>query len=479
MNTFARPGWIRGALAFLVMTMIVSCMSSVPAGQEWNRKDLEKIIDDWRVESNVPGVAVGISLPGRDEILIASGEANMEEHVPLKVDDQFQVASISKTFIAVEILRLAEDGRLGLDDPLNIHLPGTPHGDVVTIRQLLSHRSGYFDPIEDDPEFIPEVAKHPEKQWTWDEMLALSFKHNLFFDPGTGYDYSNTNYLLLGTVIEKVTEQRLGQVLTSDLIAPLHLEHTLYRTVDTDITRMKLTHGYDNFYLASDHYVDIMEISNNAILSVSNNTVVSNVPDLLKWSRSLYGKDATVLETTFKEQMLSFDDLSVYGLGVFQFQTPIGISIGHGGETAGYLALMEYFPKQDMSMVILVNANAQSINESALRDRLLATLYKDDLASGLRDRIADLKSEDVSVRKEAILALGHDGSNSEEATTGLIEVLRNDSVAENRKEAALALGLVGRGSSEAEQALTDALNDNDVSVREAAGLALSVLKYDH
>ena len=127
-------------------------------------------------------------------------------------------------------------------------------------------------------------------------------------------------------------------------------------------------------------------------------------------------------------------------------------------------------------MVILANADAPSINLSALRDLLLATLYKDELENGVTKLIADLKSQDASVRKDAIIALGHSGSNMEEAIQLLAGALREDSSAENRKEAALALGLVGKDSTQAIQALTEALKDDDKSVQEAAQLALSILK---
>ena len=98
-----------------------------------------------------------------------------------------QIASISKTFIAAEILRLTERSKVKLDDPLNVYLPNTPHGDIVTIRHLLSHRSGYFDPVFDDPEFIPAAIDHLDKHWSTSEILNLTFKHALFFEPGSKY----------------------------------------------------------------------------------------------------------------------------------------------------------------------------------------------------------------------------------------------------------------------------------------------------
>src|SRR5688572_6818758 len=236
MNRLLRLKWTWIVLAVIAMAAM-ALFAILPFWEEkgsiqqnWSQQDLKQVIESWRIKSRVPGVVVGISLPDQVDIIIPSGESNISDGAAIKENDQFRVASITKTFIAAEVLQLAAEGKIKLDDPLNVYLPGTPHGDVVTIRHLLSHRSGYFDPVHDDPGFIPYIAAHLEKQWTWDEMLAITFQHDLFFQPGNSYRYSNANYMLLGLVIEKVTGESLGEALTSDLIVPLQLEHTVYTT---------------------------------------------------------------------------------------------------------------------------------------------------------------------------------------------------------------------------------------------------------
>ena len=437
---------------------------------------LEAIIDTWREQAEIPGVVVGISSADQPEILIASGESDTETHMPIATDGQFQIASISKTFIAAETLRLAQQGKLQLDDPIQAYLPEVPHGDLVTIRHLLNHRSGYYDPVFDDPEFIPNARAQLEKYWTTAEILELTFKHALFFEPGTAYRYSNTNYFLLGLIIEQLTGQTLGTVLTTDLFVPLGLEHTFFRTVETDITQTSLVHGYDQLLLATQAPVDLMRVPNTAILSLSNNNIVSSASDLLQWACVLYGKNSPVLNPDSQQQMLTFDELSEYGLGVYRSDSLIGVSYGHDGETAGYLAFMEYFPERDLVIVILANKSAASIQLKTLRDLILSTLYQDELENGIEQLLYDLKSDNAAVRKQAISTLGHSGSTSEEVVNELIALLKNDPVAENRKEAALALGLAGKAHPQTQAALTAALQDADASVREAVQLALNALK---
>jgi HEAT repeat protein len=127
-------------------------------------------------------------------------------------------------------------------------------------------------------------------------------------------------------------------------------------------------------------------------------------------------------------------------------------------------------------MVILVNANVPSDPLSGLRDQILSAMFDVESEQKTEAWIADLSSEDALVRKDAVSALGHSGTHSSDAIQGLIRILKEDPIAENRKEAALALGIVGENSSEARQALTDALDDRDAGVREAAGVALGVMK---
>jgi CubicO group peptidase (beta-lactamase class C family) len=346
---------------------------------------------------------------------------------------------------------------------------------VVTVRQLLSHRSGYYDPIHDDPDFVPYLAGHMDTPWTWSDMLDLAFQHELFFQPGSEYRYSNTNYMLLGLVVEEVSGRSLGETLMSDLVVPLGLDHTYYATPETETGDSSLARGYITHPLSGE-IVNSASIPYKTILSTSADTMVSNATDLLKWARMLYGEESLVIEPDFQKQMLTFDSMRPYGLGVFQFDTPIGKSIGHGGDTAGYLSLMEYLPEQELSIVILVNADAPHINLSQLRNSLLTVLFPDLGYERVKELLSDLQSEDATTRRNAIVALGHSTTRSPEVISGLIDVLSLDQSSENRKEAALALGLVGRDSEAARQALTSALQDGNSTVREAAQLALSLLK---
>jgi D-alanyl-D-alanine carboxypeptidase len=471
--------WARAFLLLLVLTIISSCTgrngSEPPsAGQAWSQNDLEQVLETWRRESGIPGVVVGISQSNQAKIIITSGVSSLQEETPISEHAQFRIASIAKTFIAAEILKLSAQDKVKMDAPISDYLSDVPFGDEVTVRQLLSHRSGYFDPARDDPNFIPAIAKDMNRLWTWQEVLNQAYGHPLYFEPGTGYDYSDTNYLLLGLLIKHVIGQSLGDVLTADFINPLQLKHTLYETLDTDLAQTNLVHGYAENPL-NGQTEDILASPQSALVTVSPN-IISDSSDMLKWSRALYGKDAEALGHELQSEMLTFDEMSPYGLGVFKSNTSMGISYGHGGETAGYQSLMQYFPAQDLSIVILANMGFPSSDLNGLLQSLLNVMYSTSAATEIDRLMADLSSNIPALRRDAIVALGHSGHAAEKAIPSLILILETDPSAENRKEAALALGLLGRNSEPAKQALMDATQDNDESVREAARLALNVLK---
>ena len=122
----------------LLLTLVSACTD--PQTRAWDRDELQQIVDDWRVRSGTPGVVVGLSLPDEEPLLLASGLSDAGSGIAIREHDTFRIASITKTFIASEILRLASQEKLRLDDQVDTFLPATPHGDQVTLRHLLGHR---------------------------------------------------------------------------------------------------------------------------------------------------------------------------------------------------------------------------------------------------------------------------------------------------------------------------------------------------
>jgi D-alanyl-D-alanine carboxypeptidase len=198
---------------------------------------LQRAIDG-QVKGGVPGIVIHVVDPGRHlNWRGASGRFARGHKRPLRPGDSFRIASVTKTFTAAVVLRLAEDARLALDDPIGRYLDpalvarlnvmdGVPRGQDITIRQLLNHSSGIYDYASDEG-WIRQVVTDPQRTWTplelVDEGLA---RGSPYFAPGTGFRYSDTGYVLLGLIVERVTGEPLAAAYHRYILDPLRLRHT-------------------------------------------------------------------------------------------------------------------------------------------------------------------------------------------------------------------------------------------------------------
>src|SRR5215472_704559 len=149
----------------------------------------------------IPGALVYVDDPGQGSWVMGLGTGNLATRQPMQVNNYMRIASITKTMTATVILRLVDQGKLGLDDPVSKYQPEVPNGKNITIRELLNMSSGLFN-YSEDKGFDPALLANPYKVWQPEELLAIAFKHQPYFAPGKGWHYSNTNTVLLGLIIE-------------------------------------------------------------------------------------------------------------------------------------------------------------------------------------------------------------------------------------------------------------------------------------
>ncbi|MGH2401919.1 MAG: serine hydrolase domain-containing protein, partial [Candidatus Limnocylindria bacterium] len=178
--------------------------------------------------------AYGITFAAvRDGEILWAGAAGRQrdQATALAADDPLVIGSVTKTFVAATILQLVEEGRIGLDDPVRRYLPGMSSiSRKITIHQLLDHTSGLADVFNDTTR--KGLEEHPEHSWTTAEVFKTL--HAPWYQPGEGWAYANTNYFLLGLVIERVTGATLSEELKHRFLGPLGLEHTRMLTGDAD-----------------------------------------------------------------------------------------------------------------------------------------------------------------------------------------------------------------------------------------------------
>ena len=284
-------------------------------------------LDAARSTASAYGVTFAVVHDGEVVWAGASGRAR-DGRTPLDADSSFVIGSVTKTFVAATVLQLVQEGRIGLDDPVRQYLPRRADlSTEITIRQLLSHTSGLADLFNDTTR--TGIEEHPERAWTTDEVLATL--HAPWYEPGEGWAYANTNYLLLGMLVERLTRSTLAEELQRRFIGPLGLGAT--RVLDG-------------------HPGDVLEPAWTTIFWASG-AMSSSAADLARWGNALY--DGGVLAPRTVDAMLNVNE-DDYGLGAQRIELDEETAgYGHTGLLNTYTTLLVHFPREDATLALLVN----------------------------------------------------------------------------------------------------------------------------
>jgi D-alanyl-D-alanine carboxypeptidase len=273
----------------------------------------------------------------------ASGESRLGTGEPVPAAGRFRTGSITKTFVATVVLQLAGEGRLSLDDRVRRWLPDiVPDAGRITLRQLLQHTSGVrnytataaFEAVFGGP---ADVARLRDRTWTPRELLGFLDDPSLLFEPGTDWRYSNTNYLLLGLVVERVTGRTYAQEIRRRILGPLALRHTAVPGTDSRL-RGPHPHGYLALRAGGIDPVDITDF--NPSVAGASGEMVSTAADLNAFLRALIG--GRLLRPAEQREMLTAYPAPTdygYGLGLMTVVLPGGTRLwGHRGDIFGYYA---------------------------------------------------------------------------------------------------------------------------------------------
>ncbi len=363
---------------------------------------------DNNLPPEVPGAAIAI-LTSEGEWFGASGVSNVAENTPLQPSDRFEAGSITKTFVATTLLQLVEEDRLGLTDTLTAWLPTTltdlvPNASEITIEQILGHTSGIADYLDI---LAGQALSNPTlflNDWEPEELVSFIDGVEPFFEPGEGWQYSNTNYILAGSVIEAVTGNSYGQEIRDRILDPLELDNT-FVSGEEDIPG-----GYIKSYwdFDGDGTLDDLSITNTSWTG-SAGSIVSNIEDLADFFDGLL-VDGALLGTETLEEML--DTIPVespnydsYGLGIGTLESPNRFWYAHRGQTLGFRSNLWYSPGEEITYVELLNgrSNTNLVGDLLPTYRRTITTPQPDLVG--TDMAEVLIGEDDS---ELIVALGGD-----------------------------------------------------------------------
>lgn len=330
------------------------------------------------IESGPPGILLLIEdkeLPLR----MSAGIANIATKRKATTDDAWRIASVTKLVTAAIIMQLVQERRMKLSDPLSSYLPNSVRlADSISVKQLLNHTSGIPDylaapsvPLNVSAEFL---SANLVRQLKTDRILEGVRSQRRRFKPGIMHEYSNTNYLLLGLIIEKVTGRSFPSVVSDRIIAPLRLKQTGFPDRKGNITRQHLR-GYVPADLDAKPFSNrrsLIDVTTHDYFLGGDGGLYSTLDDTTRILRYVLNGKAIgrSLQTEMVSSMIQdHDGFYQYGLGVMAFTLPCGIRVyGHEGRDLGIYTVALFDPKRDMSFVFAANMSFE--HEWGIQDRI-------------------------------------------------------------------------------------------------------------
>ncbi|WP_233595211.1 MULTISPECIES: serine hydrolase [Corallococcus] len=303
----------------------------------------------------------------------AAGVSRVEPATGLKAEDRLRAGSITKSFVSVVALQLQAEGALSLDAPLATWVPDFPRADRITVRQLLNHTSGAFNYTHSQA-FLTQVGSNPGKTWSAEELISLGAAESPTFEPGARWEYSNTNYILLGRILEAVTGRPLAQQLRSRILDPLDLDSTGLEGAEPlpPLTVRGFTRDPGN-----GAWMDLTDFVHPSAAGAAG-ALSSSADDLSAFYQALF--ERSLLAPAQLAEMTDWVETPIpgmpgYGLGLVRAVTPVGPGHGHDGGIPGFSALAFYLPERKASLAVLMNREGADV--SRVTGRLLEVLAKE------------------------------------------------------------------------------------------------------
>lgn len=325
---------------------------------------LQYKLDSLRTAGNFPGLSISI-IDKDDQVKnFVSGYSDVEKQLPLKTMHLLMQGSVGKTYVSAIAIMLINEGKLNLEEKVSYYLDKEnwyariPNASTITVRQIMNHTSGVMR-YEFKPDFINDLNAYPSKMWKPEELLKYVLDEKASFEAGEGWEYSDTNYILLGMIIEKLAGKKYYELLAENILKP----NSLLNTRPTDkIILPGIAQGYagkeNEFKLNEKVINDDGSFIINPQFEWTGGGIYSTTEDLAKWGKLLYeGKviDTTILLKNPVPARLGRD--TKYGLGVIIRNTQLGLAYGHSGFFPGYLTELFYFPDRKLCIALQCNSS--------------------------------------------------------------------------------------------------------------------------
>ena len=362
-----------GCRWFSCLLVVLPCLASAAS------LDLAKPVAAFLEESNAPGVAISVLERGHDQPqTLARGMACVENGVPMRADSLMKLGSVTKVFTGLRIRMLIEEGKLAEDTPLGRFFPEQVRGEEITIRHLLTHTSGLSEMLRLEP-----FASNMTRPWPPQEIAAMVAKQPLDFAPGSAQHYSNSNYLMLGRIVEIVTGEPFDREIEQRIAKPLGMRHL--QPGDDETVLRRVACGYTNGQqgelkrpmmasmippMATGNLIgtseDIVRLVNQGRL-VRQNLIDS--PPEGPWL--LADGSPAVKAEHFPDQGLAFEQSLLEGMTLFRFSDrPLSL-VGKDGMFPGFAAWFLYDARTRTAVAVVTNLETKAMEAMRLGVRVL------------------------------------------------------------------------------------------------------------
>jgi len=330
----------------ILTTILIVLSFGTIFSQSFNKPKLDSLMDILAAKNKAMG-SLTLSKNGKVIYSRAIGYSFVSANEKLPATDQtkYRIGSITKMFTATMIFQLIEDGKLNLNTTLDKYFPLLPNASKITISNLLNHRSGLHN-FTDDPEYLTWMTQ-PKTQ---DDMLAVISKGGIDFQPNEKFSYSNSNYVVLGYIIEKVSRQSYPKYLSNRITSKIGLSNT-YVGTKTDIKKNEsFSYRFSNSW----------EQGPETDLSIPGGAgaIVSTPADLTKFIEALFS--LKLISNSSLSQMKTMTD--GYGMGIFQIPFYSKTAYGHNGGIDGFVSILEYFPEDNLALAYCTNGQVYPYN---------------------------------------------------------------------------------------------------------------------
>lgn len=395
----------RTALGINVKLCAIAVVVSLLTAPMMRADDIDDYLKAQMRWERIPGLSIAVARDG--QILRAGGYgfSNLETGAQAGADTVYKMGSLSKQFLAAGLLVLVQDGKVGLDDPVNKYLPDVPEAwNPITVRNLLTHTSGI---ARDSPAF------DPLKSQSDDEVVRGVYSQPLQFSPGSRFAYSNINYYCVAEIIQKASGMPWPDFISSRIFAPAGLTSTR-TTTPTDIVPHR-ANGYETS-------VGKVKNADVWIALRPSGAFLSTVLDLAKWNNAL--DSGKILTAATRAQMwtpvrLTDGTMHGYGFGWFLDEINGHRRVHHSGGVPGFVCEMEMFPDDRLTVIVMANIGNRDLEDMAVH---VAAHYKPDLKQAEMPALPDTGA----VRSSAVRLLLADLAAGRLPTDSITPQLRNE-----------------------------------------------------